>query len=165
MACQRAGSSSPVRNLTDKSRKYSTLRADNPQRVSVASRMRATRSGCTVPQAFSTRPQMVWAAATEICCPTMERASVRYGSLRGTRCKGPQARMMPPSTRSRRASERRACAQNSGGPAWADGADGSIAPAGGVGPAGGSGMAVAVGSGIGTREGHAHESTAAPVAG
>ncbi len=73
--------------------------------------MRATRAGATSPALAAKRSQTDCAAFTEICWPTIERASVWNASPREARCAGPQARMIRPIVRSRRASARHASSQ------------------------------------------------------
>jgi len=108
---QCAGSTSPETNRAARSFRYSALRPDSPQARSEVARIRTTRSGATWPAFAAKRSQTDWAAFTEICWPTIERASVWNASPRDTRCTGPQARMIRPIVRSRRASARQASSQ------------------------------------------------------
>jgi len=62
--------------------------------------------GCMRGATAHTRPQMLAAAFTEICWPTMARASVWNGSPRGSSAMRGCARMMRASTGSVRASAR-----------------------------------------------------------
>ena len=90
---------------------YSTLRSDSPQARSVGARRRSTARGVISPQQVEKRPHTDSAAFTEICCPTIERASVVNGSPRVASATRGCAAMMRAIVGSSCASERLARAQ------------------------------------------------------
>jgi hypothetical protein len=104
----------PASKCTARSRRYSTLRADSPApRIAVMSNA-STSTGLTRPLPSSSaakRSQTVCAAATEICWPTIERASVVKASPRLCRRPSPNCGMSLRITRSRRERWRQASSQ------------------------------------------------------
>ena len=64
---------------------YSTLRSDSPHDRSVVARRRSTLFGVSSPQVTQNRPHTASAAFTEICWPTIDRASVLNASPREAR--------------------------------------------------------------------------------
>src|ERR1044071_8745543 len=93
---------------------YSVLRSDRPQARSRGLGLARIACGVTAPAQATTRSHTLCAALTEICCPTMARASVMKGSPRRTRKIFGCARMMAAMTGSRRARARLARLQYSG---------------------------------------------------
>src|SRR6516225_8306928 len=86
MSCQRAGLTAPERKCSARSHRYSTLRADRPAaRICGASRS-STALGDNLldgPEVSAMRrSHTACAALTEICWPTIERASVVKASPR-----------------------------------------------------------------------------------
>ena len=63
---------------------YSTLRAESPQARKSSEETASTASGSIADSVEEKRAQMLSAAYTEICWPTMERTSVPKGSPRET---------------------------------------------------------------------------------
>ena len=87
------------------------MRSDSPQARKVLIRIRETRSGATSPAAPAKRSQTDCAAFTEICWPTIERASVENGSPREASATRGWRRMIRAITGSAAASARRARGQ------------------------------------------------------
>src|SRR5213083_1326667 len=90
---------------------YSTLRSDRPQARSSLLFLARTLCGVTAPAQRQTLSQTLCAALTEICWPTMARASVTKGSPRRARNTFGRERMMAAMTGSFRASARLARSQ------------------------------------------------------
>ncbi len=114
---QRAGRTAPDWKCSARSHKYSTLRADRP-----AARMCGASSASTAfgasrregPAVSATkRSQTACAALTEICWPTIERASVVKASPRLSRRPSPRRGMSFFMTRSRLTRCLQASSQNS----------------------------------------------------
>src|SRR5689334_2598567 len=104
----------PSAKCCARSAMYSVLRSERPQARSSCLGFLRIDSGFTSPAQATTRSHTLCAALTDICCPTMARASVMNGSPRRTRKIFGCARMMAAMTGSRRASERFAESQYSG---------------------------------------------------
>src|SRR5438045_5013325 len=104
----------PFAKCCARSAMYSVLRSESPQARSSGRGRASTPCGVICPTQATSRFHTLCAAFTEICCPTIARASVKKGSPRGARNTLGCARMMPPITGSRRASARLARSQYSG---------------------------------------------------
>src|SRR5918911_315268 len=104
----------PLAKCCARSAMYSVLRSESPQARSCGRGRASTPSGVMSPKQATRRFHTLCAALTEICWPTIARASVKKGSPRGTRNTLGCERMMPPITGSRRASARFARSQYSG---------------------------------------------------
>src|SRR3954471_3035938 len=114
IAGQRCTWIEPLAKCCARSAMYSVLRSDRPQARSNGLSLNRTFSGVTSPTQEANRSHTLCAALTEICWPTIARASVMNGSPRRARKIFGCARMMPAMTGSRRASERFAESQYSG---------------------------------------------------
>ena len=67
LGANRVGSTRPADEMRARSRMYSTLRSDSPQRRSVVARRRRTALRRSLPAAAENRRQTASAAFTEIC--------------------------------------------------------------------------------------------------
>src|SRR5688572_4839377 len=114
MAGQRCTWIEPFAKCCARSAMYSVFRSDKPQARKIGLCLRSTFCGVTSPTHAASRSHTLCAALTEICCPTMARASVRNGSPRRARKIFGCARMTFAITGSRRASARFARSQYSG---------------------------------------------------
>src|SRR5919197_2749211 len=104
----------PFAKCCARSAMYSVLRSESPQARSAGRGRASTPCGVICPTQATSRFHTLCAAFTEICCPTIARASVKKGSPRGARKTFGCARMMSAITGSRRASARFARSQYSG---------------------------------------------------
>src|SRR5688500_14323767 len=93
---------------------YSVLRSDRPQARNWGRGLTRIFSGVTSPAQTTRRSQTLCAAFTEICCPTIARASVRNGSPRRIRQTFGRERMIAAITASFLARARFARSQYSG---------------------------------------------------
>src|SRR4051812_46840490 len=114
IAGQRCTWIEPLAKCCARSAMYSVLRSDRPQALRILRSRERTFCGETSPTQAAKRFHTLCAALTEICCPTMARASVMKGSPRRARKTFGCARIMAAITGSRRASERFAEFQYSG---------------------------------------------------
>src|SRR6185369_10458048 len=114
IAGQRCTWIEPLAKCCARSAMYSVLRSDRPQARSNGLSLKSTFCGVTSPTQEANRSHTLCAALTEICWPTMARASVMNGSPRRARKILGCARMMAPMTGSRRARARLARFQYSG---------------------------------------------------
>src|SRR2546426_8243398 len=106
MSGQRCTWIAPSRKCCARSAMYSTLRSDRPQARSSLLFLARTLCRVTAPAQRQTLSQTLCAALTEICWPTMARASVTNGSPRRARNTFGRERMMAAMTGSFRASAR-----------------------------------------------------------
>src|SRR5688572_17416423 len=114
ISSQRYGCTSPSAKRRARSTMYSVLRSESPQARSSVGFLSRIPSGVTAPAQATTRSHTLCAAFTEICWPTIARASVRNGSPRLIRWMPLWVFMIEDITGSLRASARFARSQYSG---------------------------------------------------
>src|SRR5581483_4003502 len=83
----------PLAKCCARSAMYSVLRSDSPQARNCGRGRASTPCGVISPTQATRRFHTLCAALTEICWPTMARASVKNGSPRGARKTFPSARL------------------------------------------------------------------------
>jgi hypothetical protein len=104
----------PESKCSARSTRYSTLRTDKPAARMSSTFNRRTLAGVMRRGSLTNRSQTVWAALTEICWPTMLRASVTNASPRDSRHASPNCGMSRFMTRSFLARWRQASPQYAG---------------------------------------------------